>query len=198
MARRRGYLIACSPQSGSPLLCDLLRQTGVAGRPDEYRPRFDWPGDDHAEYFWSLRDDLSTRNGVFGSKLLWFQLLELGDDIRYYGVADDVERHVRISRYLGDVQYIRLRRRSRLEQALCWIRTQKPPTPVGLDQALMQLELQEAAWDDYLARAGVEPIELAYEEVLLDPGRVVRRILDALGLEGILGTPRAARSLSSR
>jgi trehalose 2-sulfotransferase len=32
----RSYLICATPRSGSTLLCDLLSQTGVAGRPEEY------------------------------------------------------------------------------------------------------------------------------------------------------------------
>jgi LPS sulfotransferase NodH len=32
----RSYLICATPRSGSTLLCDLLGQTGVAGRPEEY------------------------------------------------------------------------------------------------------------------------------------------------------------------
>jgi LPS sulfotransferase NodH len=32
----RSYLICATPRSGSTLLCDLLAQTGVAGRPEEY------------------------------------------------------------------------------------------------------------------------------------------------------------------
>jgi LPS sulfotransferase NodH len=32
----RSYVVCSSPRSGSTLLCDLLRSTGVAGRPEEY------------------------------------------------------------------------------------------------------------------------------------------------------------------
>jgi LPS sulfotransferase NodH len=36
MAPTRSYLVCATPRSGSTLLCHLLDQTGVAGRPEEY------------------------------------------------------------------------------------------------------------------------------------------------------------------
>src|SRR4051812_41775095 len=36
MAPTRSYLVCATPRSGSTLLCHLLGQTGVAGRPEEY------------------------------------------------------------------------------------------------------------------------------------------------------------------
>src|SRR4051794_39995083 len=35
-AIERAYLICATPRSGSTLLCELLKATGVAGRPEEY------------------------------------------------------------------------------------------------------------------------------------------------------------------
>ena len=36
MTRLCSYLVCATPRSGSTLLCELLRDTGVAGRPEEY------------------------------------------------------------------------------------------------------------------------------------------------------------------
>src|SRR3712207_7978474 len=36
MVPKRSYLVCATPRSGSTLLCHLLEQTGVAGRPEEY------------------------------------------------------------------------------------------------------------------------------------------------------------------
>ena len=33
---RRSYLVCATQRSGSTLLCELLKDTGVAGRPEEY------------------------------------------------------------------------------------------------------------------------------------------------------------------
>ncbi len=36
METHRSYLVCATPRSGSTLLCELLKETGVAGRPQEY------------------------------------------------------------------------------------------------------------------------------------------------------------------
>lgn len=35
-AIRRSYLICATPRSGTNLLCEVLRATGIAGQPDDY------------------------------------------------------------------------------------------------------------------------------------------------------------------
>jgi LPS sulfotransferase NodH len=197
---RRGYVIASSPRSGATLLCDLLRQTRLAGLPDEYKPRSAWPGRYHAEYFWEFRDDRCTPNGVFGVKLMWFQLLELDGDIQYYGVSDHPERHARITHFLGNVRYVRLRRRTRIEQALSWLKARmtgqwavlpdetpagwpRPPTRVAVDRTLALLEAQEAAWDEFIAGGRDEQIEVIYEDLVGDPAATVARVFESLDLD---------------
>ncbi|MGZ5376146.1 MAG: Stf0 family sulfotransferase, partial [Solirubrobacterales bacterium] len=36
MKPARSYLVCATPRSGSTLLCEALKSTGVAGRPEEY------------------------------------------------------------------------------------------------------------------------------------------------------------------
>ena len=36
MTPERSYLVCATPRSGSTLVCKALRDTGVAGRPEEY------------------------------------------------------------------------------------------------------------------------------------------------------------------
>ena len=200
MSPRRGYVIACSPRSGSTLLCDLLRQTRLAGLPDEYKPRSAWPGRYHAEYFWEFRDDRCTPNGVFGVKLMWSQLLELDGDIQYYGVSDHPDRHARVSHFLGNVRYVRLRRRTRIEQALSWLKARmtgewtplpgetrpgwpRPPTRLAIDRTLALLEAQESAWDDFIAGGRNEQTEVIYEDLVGDLVATVGRVLESLDLD---------------
>src|SRR6185437_14862628 len=78
-----GYVVCCSPRSGSTLLCEGLAATGRAGMPDEL---FDLRSDITAywsercgattrpEYFDKVVVATRTRNGVFGTKLHWTAL----------------------------------------------------------------------------------------------------------------------------
>jgi LPS sulfotransferase NodH len=105
----RSYLVCATPRSGSTLLCEALKTTRVAGRPEEYfeavpatgrppRPEDYLEGLDdpaahalvaaaHApepppysslagiarydEHLARVRAWGTTRNGVFGAKLMW-------------------------------------------------------------------------------------------------------------------------------
>jgi LPS sulfotransferase NodH len=99
----RAYLVCATPRSGSTLLCELLKGTGVAGRPAEYfetlrstgfprqprqyfqgvpevqtlLPEVD-PGTPERQFAWDavLRAG-TTPNGVFGAKVMWSHLEDL-------------------------------------------------------------------------------------------------------------------------
>src|SRR4051812_14703059 len=117
------YIIATTPRTGGWLLCDLLRQTGVAGRPGEYgsvRDRATWERfygfPTHRRYFDSLPTLHATPNGVAGIKLMWPQLIEFGREARRYLESPENDFDM-LGRVLGRFVVLRLRRRDRLRQA---------------------------------------------------------------------------------
>jgi LPS sulfotransferase NodH len=62
------YLVCATPRAGSHLLCEGLRQTGLAGRPEEFFTRL-YLGPDASAY---IRDQMATSrtsNGVFGARI---------------------------------------------------------------------------------------------------------------------------------
>lgn len=75
------YIVCASPRSGSTLLCDLLSQTGVAGKPRSFfRPA----SISEFSYQWGLEDGLwgkeyveaakkagASANRVFGIRIMW-------------------------------------------------------------------------------------------------------------------------------
>src|ERR1700735_3666803 len=70
------YMICAVPRTGSYLLCDLLRKTGVAGRPNEYfNPSFqsqwaaDWGTPALDDFLAKILSLGTTDNGVFGLKI---------------------------------------------------------------------------------------------------------------------------------
>lgn len=70
------YLVCATPRTGSNFLCEVLSSTGVAGHPEEYfwkRPFWydRWAVSDFASFIDAVRHHGTTRNGVFGSKLIW-------------------------------------------------------------------------------------------------------------------------------
>ena len=71
---RRAYWICFTPRTGSALICQLLRATGVAGRPEEYfwrdnEPlyRTQWHVTSYSDYLERALEEGTTPNGIFGA-----------------------------------------------------------------------------------------------------------------------------------
>src|SRR5579864_9417497 len=72
------YLVCGTPRCGSSLLCEALKNTGVAGRPEEYFWRGDesfwrerWGVSTYEEYLTRAIEQGTTSNDVFSAKLMW-------------------------------------------------------------------------------------------------------------------------------
>ena len=85
------YLLCGTPRTGSTLLCDLLRSTDVAGRPESYfrlpdeqawadrwqLPRNGAGAFDYGDYVRAAVVAGSSPNGVFGARVMWGTLEEI-------------------------------------------------------------------------------------------------------------------------
>lgn len=124
------YLICASPRSGSTLLCDLLKQTGVAGRPnsfyrresvDHYVERFGIePGSGSAferRYLDAAIRHGTADTGMFGMRLMWPSLPGLLDKLRPLFPQQSTDAG-RLAAAFGTPLYIHLRREDRLAQAI--------------------------------------------------------------------------------
>ena len=78
MKPTRSYIVCATPRSGSTLVCKALRDTGVAGRPEEYfealrgtgrprRPREYFEGVDDRSIF----DELGEQEGEGAPPTTW-------------------------------------------------------------------------------------------------------------------------------
>jgi LPS sulfotransferase NodH len=129
----KSCIICADPRSGSWLLADLLDQTEVAGRPEEYfRP-------DHKQYWakeWGISAKspvsqyignalahTSTDNGVFSVKLHWYQLEWLINQLRALPGADRAGPGAAlIGQWLPQPHYVHLHRADTVRQAISWYR----------------------------------------------------------------------------
>jgi LPS sulfotransferase NodH len=183
---QRGYIICATPRSGSYFLCDLLRSTGVLGRPHEYfEPAAmrrhgapDYP-DDLARQIAMARTFGCTANGVFGTKLFPSQI--------------DARALQTIMAGFGNPVLIFLEREDLLGQAISQTRAAQAhwftasPAP-RFDAALIRDHLEllvrwNAEWRLCFTRRGIVPLRVSYEQVMADPDDAVAQIARALGLE---------------
>jgi LPS sulfotransferase NodH len=220
----RAYLVCATPRSGSTLLCELLRGTGVAGRPAEYFEALRSTGlpRQPRQYFEALDDpavlDLlppldpgtpetafaldavlregTTPNGVFGAKLMWTHLPDFLARVR--------------SVDLPALRYVHVIRRAKVAQAVSlWIaiqtqrwRAEGEPgatrEPVysfaAIEHLVESLRRQEEAWTAWLD----DPLVVVYEELAAAPAPTIGELLDALGLEGEASAPRMRRQSDGR
>jgi len=129
----KSYLLCTVPRSGSWLLADLLEQTDVAGRPEEYfRPdhRVQWSKEwgiqvkaPYSRYVSAALANTTTDNGVFGVKTHWYQLEWLIGELRALPGADPgaTDEEV-IGHWLPQPHYVHLHRDDTVRQAISYYR----------------------------------------------------------------------------
>ncbi len=201
------YLIVSVQRSGTHLLGNLLRNTGIAGSPEEYfisRPGETWEERcgvaSRAEYLAQVLERGTTANGVFGAVVMrnyFDRMLQLLREIPEY-------RGLRAAQILDAVfarpKYVWMRRRDRVAQAISlsiacqtgvWIQrkgeTPKPrATPrfefKAIDEWCNRIAAQEQAWAEYFRENQIEPLVLFYEDVAASHRAATERVLEFLGL----------------
>jgi trehalose 2-sulfotransferase len=135
------YLVASTQRSGSTMLCRALRDTGVAGRPEEYfltGPPEAFPpgwkfweegifaqphGPMDREGYLDLVFRLGTTpNGVFGAKLMWNNVEWVLEKLRELPRFSGLDRADTFHTLFPNLHVIRLTRRDRIGQAVSWAR----------------------------------------------------------------------------
>ena len=122
MTVKHSYLVCTTPRSGSTLVCQALKATGVAGRPEEYfealRKTGLWSRTAYDRYLEWAMEVGTTPNGVFAAKLMWGYF---GD---FIGLLRNVPRfrELRLAELLPadfpEVTFVRIVRANKIRQAV--------------------------------------------------------------------------------
>jgi len=205
------YVVSSTGRSGSGLLCRALAALGQLGAPMEYFNPIHreiltgrWECDaDLASYVRALHARRTSREGVFGTKLHWNQLVSLraealGADAREPGFAFSADfleqilpaaRYVRIVRLDIDRQAVSLWLALRTGR---WSEATSEAAPAvpgdeepaydfeGIAACRRTIENGEAHWDRFLRAAGIEPLVVVYENLVSDYEETVRRVASDL------------------
>ena len=203
------YVVCTNPRSGSSLLCRGLSDCG-AGRPREWfnrKFRKDaQPGAPLAEYVDYVLDT-GLSNGVFGVKLHFFQMLELRAECGGPWIP-------RLERLFSEARFIWLRRRNVERQAISyyragasgeWWRTDKGPfgysgvccapyDPVSFDATAIQNRERsilkgDKGWQQMFLANANRPLEVFYEDFIVDYAGTLRHITEWLGLDPGIDIP---------
>src|SRR5213592_1845417 len=205
---RRCYVVGTIPRSGSNLLTDGLRDTRRAGMPKQFfLPKAESgyaaelgvdPAADYAAYVRVIVNTKTTRNEVFGFKLMsWYldNFLTGLRDTRAFGDAttDDLTM---LRNAFPRLRFVHILRRHKLRQALSTARalqtglwkvqegktaSRDPQFDAQLiEQSLREAERQENIWYTFFQRNGIVPFQVEYEELCRDYEPTIRGVLDFL------------------
>ena len=190
------YVIAFNQRSGSTMLCDLLLQTGVMGQPKEYlKPEFI---DQHSELHLIDKDPIERKltpyldevfkhyhlgNGCNGLKLSWDQVQRICNSDNSKSFIKKSEYKI-LKKYFGDCRFILLTRANLIEQSVSaflstntgvwhmWDEKDSLIEPEFNFQSIMKFTKEFAEynyrWKKVLQDAGIEFIEIFYEDLILD------------------------------
>jgi trehalose 2-sulfotransferase len=199
---RLSYVICTTPRSGSNFLCEVLRTTGVAGRPDEYfrdppAGHARWALPEFGAYVERIRRAGTTPNGVFGLKVMWSYFEEVVSRLATLTGRAGARAPEVLACTLPSLRYIWLTRRDKVRQGVSWERALKTrrwrstdvavegiPEPTfdveAIDALVEVAAADDRAWRGFFDRHGIEPLVILYEELEQHPEQTCRRALDFL------------------
>lgn len=204
------YWICTTPRTGSTLLCDVLRDTGVAGQPQEYFYKDNWTTwferlgvSTFSDMLPALVERTKTDNNVFGVKIMTGGHLEpFVNQLRQ--LPQYQSSHFSTAAIIADLfpnlRYIWLTRRNKVRQAVShWRAIQshvwhqfeaQPQQPEAescfqfeaVDTLVQDIVLREAAWQEYFSEANAIPLMVVYKDFIQAPEATARSILSYLGI----------------
>lgn len=213
---RKCYLICAVARSGSNLLSDGLRDTGRAGRPNQFflassEPQFRAahhfaPEVKFADYVRGIVTKSATSNEVFGFKLMGWYLNEFLVRLRQTGEfgdseASDLEMLVAA---FPRLRFLQITRRDKLRQAISKARAaqtglwkvqegkSEKAEPVYdralIARALLEAEEEEKIWNAFFTRIDRQPFQVEYEQLCRDFKGTLTAVLDFLEIRLRWGT----------
>jgi len=202
---------------------EALRWSGLPRRPHEYfdpdrhaniverlafrempdrrpEPNPLWHPDIYDQYLaWALEQG-TTRNGVFGAKLMWGYLGDFAQLLRgIEGMAGRTLPEL-LDRAFPGLRYIQITRQNKVRQAVslwkavqtqAWKRepgeeVERSVEPVfsfrAINYLVRLLTAHDASWDAYFLGLGYVPLKVTYEELAESTDAVIRRVLAYLGI----------------
>jgi len=223
MTIKHAYWICTTPRTGAQLLGQLLRATGIAGRPEEYFWRENesvyqqlWQVSSYSDYLQRALTAGTTPNGVFGAKMDVSGILtHFEQQLRSLPQFSEPSRpfYSILTALFPNLQCIWLTRRNKVRQAVSWwkaMQTNEWARPKGersisepqlhynfaaIDHLANESLLREAAWQAYFWEWQVRPLVLVYEDFIEDHAGAVARVLDFLRVQESYILPEAAITL---
>jgi trehalose 2-sulfotransferase len=137
----------------------------------------------------------TTRNRVFGAKVMWASMPDLIDRLRATNSARDLDV---LKAVFPSPRFVWVRREDTMAQAVSWskaIQTRHwhhwdPPATIEprfdlaqIDALVEEIHAHDRAWRRWFADNGIDPLAVRFEELAADQDLIVRRVLATLEVE---------------
>ena len=184
-------MVCATPRSGSSLLDEALKHTGIVGIPDEYfLPQNQrlwqkaWNTPTFSEYIAEVLRRGTSSNGVFGTKMMWGYFGHFSKHIQHLPGNRYRTTHEGLSSVFPGLSYIWLRRRDKVRQAVSHAKARQTNVWAVTDEAapeairksvfsfqqlhfmVCELEAHDAAWQRYFAAHAIRPYIVFYEDFI--------------------------------
>ncbi len=196
------FCVCSTPRSGSTLLCNILKSTGLAGVPDEYlNPLYieAWTNNDRPEsfvfsqYIANLEARRTSANGYFGIKIHWRHL-----DLGFGKAMQSSVSNPFLARF---DKFILIVRKDKLAQAISDFAARRTGVfhseheryldgqslvefdEVKITKTICDILAGEQNWINYLTRNNCEYLTIAYEDLVDNYNETIRQIFEFLGLD---------------
>ncbi len=200
------YIICATPRSGSTLLCEALRNSGLAGNPDEYfgsmhveRWTEKWQTHSEKEYLDKVIAYGRGGNGVWGIKIMRLYWQDVINHLQRATGFTEVSETELLNACFPDLRYIWITRRNKVRQAISWMKfvqgsawhweNEKPQELTGLEfkpdvieAFISQTAIDETAWLEFFQKLGVQPYVVVYEDFTHAYEETAKDILKYLGI----------------
>ena len=139
MAHELGYFLCATPRSGTTLLCDLLADTGQAGRPQSYyreqdverRARgYGLHADKFADrvdfdqaYLDAVLREGAGDTGIFGLRIMWGTVAEMAARLR--PLRPSLRDAALFEELFGPLVYVHVSRRDKVAQAISLLKAEQ-------------------------------------------------------------------------
>ena len=208
MKPHTSYVICAVQRSGSFLLCEALKNTGLAGNPEEYFLN----GEGWEDGWWACQHGVTSRpdylrlvlekgtspNGVFGSKIMWNYYHDMLERLQELPEYEGMDAPQLMAALFPNIHYIWIIRRDKVRQAVSWAKsaqtgiyalsTGETPVPrqeaafdfTFIDQLYNLVLAGEAGWQNFFETCGIQPFKVVYEDLVETYEQTALQILEYL------------------
>lgn len=136
----KSYIICATPRSGTTLLCDLLTDTGLAGKPDSFFqlqsrqwwakrlnvPSINWTNESAFDrtFLEAIIQRGKSKTPVFGMRLMWSDLKALNKRLKVL-YPESSNNKGEIQNVFGPTLFIHLSRKDKVAQAVSRVKAEQ-------------------------------------------------------------------------